>query len=51
MDLVIDAPHPDTGAPIVGTTIPGWQALTDMVRTASQVCRHSHAILGHRADG
>jgi hypothetical protein len=36
-DLVIDAPHPDTGAPIVGTTIPGWQALTDLVRTASQV--------------
>jgi hypothetical protein len=36
-DLVIDAPHPDTGAPIVGTTVPGWQALTDMVRTASQV--------------
>ena len=36
-DLVVDAPHPDTGAPIVGTTIPGWQALTDMVRTASQV--------------
>jgi hypothetical protein len=36
-DLVVDAPHPDTGAPIVGTTIPGWQHLTDMVRTASQV--------------
>jgi hypothetical protein len=36
-DLVVDAPHPDTGAPIVGTTIPGWQALTDVVRTASQV--------------
>ena len=36
-DLVIDAPHPDTGAPIVGTTVPSWQALTDMVRTASQV--------------
>ena len=36
-DLVIDAPHPDTGTPIVGTTIPGWQHLTDMVRTASQV--------------
>ena len=36
-DLVIDAPHPDTGAPIVGTTIPGWQALTEMVRTASRV--------------
>jgi hypothetical protein len=36
-DLVVDAPHPDTGAPIVGTTIPCWQHLTDMVRTASQV--------------
>ena len=36
-DLAVDAPHPDTGAPIVGTTIPGWQHLTDMVRTASQV--------------
>lgn len=36
-DLVIDAPHPDTGVPIVGTTVPGWQALTDTVRTASQV--------------
>jgi hypothetical protein len=36
-DLVVDAPHPDTGAPIVGTTISGWQALTDVVRTASQV--------------
>ena len=36
-DLVIDAPHPDTGATIAGTTVPSWQALTDMVRTASQV--------------
>ena len=36
-DLAVDAPHPDTGALIVGTTIPGWQHLTDMVRTASQV--------------
>jgi len=36
-DLVIDAPHPDTGAPIAGTTVPSWQALTNMVRTASQV--------------
>jgi len=36
-DLMVDAPHPDTGAPIVGTTVPGSQALTDMVRTASHV--------------
>jgi hypothetical protein len=36
-DLVIDAPHPDTGAPIVGTTVPSWKALADLVRTASQV--------------
>ena len=36
-DLVIDAPHSDTGATIAGTTVPSWQALTDMVRTASQV--------------
>ena len=36
-DMVVDAPHPDTGASIVGTTVPGWQDLTDMVRTASQV--------------
>ena len=36
-DLVVDAPHPDTGAPIVGMTIPGWQHLTAMVGTASQV--------------
>ena len=36
-DLVVDAPHPDTGAAIVGTTVPGWRDLTDMVRTGSQV--------------
>jgi len=37
IDLVVDAPHPDTGAPIVGTVIPDWEKLKDMVRTASQV--------------
>ena len=36
-DLVVDAPHPDTGATIAGTTIPCWQDLLGMVRTASQV--------------
>ena len=37
IDLVVDAPHPDTGASIVGTVIPDWEKLKDMVRTASQV--------------
>ena len=37
MDMVVDAPHPDTGATIVGTVIPDWEKLKDMVRTASQV--------------
>ena len=37
MDMVVDAPHPDTGATIVGTVIPDWAKLKDMVRTASQV--------------
>jgi hypothetical protein len=36
-DLVVDAPHPDTGARIVGVTAPDWQNLTDIVRTASRV--------------
>ncbi len=37
IDLVVDAPHPDTGANIVGIVIPEWQKLTALVRTASQV--------------
>jgi len=37
MDMVINAPHPDTGATIVGTIIPNWEKLTELVRTASQV--------------
>ena len=36
-DMAVDALHPDTGAPIVGTVIPDWEKLKDMVRTASQV--------------
>ena len=36
-DMIVDAPHPDTGAAIVGTVIRGWKKLKDMVRTASQV--------------
>jgi hypothetical protein len=36
-DMVIDAPHPDTGAPIVGTIIPHWTELTGLVRTAAKV--------------
>ncbi len=35
--MLVDAPHPDSGAPIVGTTVPDSREMTDMVRTASQV--------------
>jgi hypothetical protein len=41
-DVVVDAPHPDTGAPIVGTTVSGGREMTDTVRTAS------HAFAGIR---
>ena len=37
IDLVVDAPDPDTGLSIVGTIIPEWPKLTGMVRMASQV--------------
>ena len=37
IDLVVDAPHPETEATIVGTVIPDWQKLIDMVRTGSQI--------------
>ncbi len=51
-DLVVDAPHPDTGAPIVGTTVPSWQRVDRHGANGKPGFRgHSHAILGHRADG
>jgi hypothetical protein len=34
---VVDAPHPDTAAPIVGTNVPGSREMNDMARTTSQV--------------
>lgn len=36
-EMRVDDPHPDTGAPLVGTIIPGWPRLIDLVRTASRV--------------
>jgi len=37
LGMTVDAPHPDTGRPIIGTLIPDWQCLTSMVETASQL--------------
>ena len=36
-DLTINDPHPDTGQPIVGTVIPGWENLLGLVDTAAKV--------------
>ena len=36
-DTVINPPHPDTAHPIVGTVIPDWQGLLDLVATAARV--------------
>jgi len=35
-DITVNASHPDTHAPIVGTPIPDWDQATDLVRIAAQ---------------
>lgn len=37
LGMTVDARHPDTGRPIVGTLISDWQCLTSMVEAASQL--------------
>ena len=36
-DLAVDMPHPDTGAPLVGTIVPDWQSVATMTTRAAQV--------------
>jgi len=35
--MVVDEAHPDTGQPIIGTTLPGWAETLELARTAAQV--------------
>jgi hypothetical protein len=36
-DLAVNEPHPDTGRPIVGTAIPDWSRLVELVLAAAPV--------------
>jgi hypothetical protein len=41
-DLRVNSAHPDTGRPIVGTQIPEWNMLTDIVLTAAPIFAGIH---------
>ena len=41
-DLRVDSAHPDTGRPIVGTQIPEWSRLKDIVLTAAPIFAGIH---------
>ena len=36
-DLAVNEPHPDTGRPVIGTPIPDWPRLVELVKSAATV--------------